>query len=65
MTDYIQKDNWYEGKTCAKYGGTNFTYGTFTLNPRELSCFFLLDILHFTMAFRGIGLSNLSRLIFR
>ena len=27
ITDYIQKDNWYEGKICAKYGGTSFTYG--------------------------------------
>ena len=63
VTDQIQKDNWYEGKICAKYGGTSFTYGIFTPNPRELWWIFLFDILHFTMVFRGIGLLKLFHLI--
>ena len=36
ITDYILKDHWYEGKICAKYGGTSFSYGVFTPNPRDL-----------------------------
>ena len=34
ITDQIQKDNWYEGNICAKYGDTSLTYGDFTPNTR-------------------------------
>ena len=48
ITDYIQKDNWYEGKICTKYGGTSFTYGILTPNLKgSFSGFFCL-----TMVFR-------------
>ena len=36
ITDEIKKDNWCVEKHWAKYGGTSFTYGIFTVNPREL-----------------------------
>ena len=48
ITDYIQRNNWYDWKICAKYGGDSFTYGIFTPNLRELWWFFMFDIWHFT-----------------
>ena len=41
ITDYVQKDHWYEGNICTKYGGTSFTYGIFTPKPRDLWWFFV------------------------
>ena len=38
----FKKDNWYEGKICAKCGGTSFTYGIFTPNKESLVDFFSL-----------------------
>ena len=49
----MQKDNWYEGKICAKYGGTSFTYGMFTPNPRELWWIFF-----FFFTFYNVFLGN-------
>ena len=31
-------------KICTKYGGTSFTYGIFTPNPKDFWCFFCLNL---------------------
>ena len=48
FNEHVQRDNWYEGKIFAKYGGASFTYGFFTPNTRKLWWIFLFEILHFT-----------------
>ena len=43
ITNQIQKDNWYVGKTSAKYGGKSFTYGIFTPNAVEICWIFFIS----------------------
>ena len=58
FNEHVQRDNWYEGKICAKYGGASFTYGFFTPNTRKLFWIFCLKF-YILLFFRGIGLSKL------